>query len=277
LGTRAPRTIGVACSLLANPLRTRAQTLAARGGRGRAQALERRLSDLHAQYARRIKTLEARAVAAEAAAASATAAGPCPDDIEPPRDGDGRGGSGEATAAAGRKSGGNAALAEQAQREELLQQLAQRDATVSELQQRLRAAERTVRQQQRQAAATAVVASHRSTPAAAAAAQDPAAAAAAAAQQAEQQQLREELATARHALELLQSSHSQLIERCAELGTEQQRAALRLREDVAAREAERWMARVERLEQARLGVRVRMVQLLWTSHMKCAPLLGAGL
>jgi len=281
-------------SLYASPPTIRRQaSFHTGGGRGRIPELERRLQEVHTQYARRIKTLEARVAAAEAASrgvgAAAAQAAPAPTaeaaaeeqraDARPEADvsasrrqserDDGARGSdsrgskrSKSEAAAVEGAQGSSPVQQQQQQQqdaatrELQQQLSQRNRQVAELQQELRVAERQVRQLQRQQQQAA----------------SPAAAASALVQSKKQQQqqqqsqnqnpkprsdqdcserqrLQADLAAAQGALVLLQQSHGELLQRCAELGAEQQRAAVELREEVAGREAARWMERIERLEQ----------------------------
>jgi hypothetical protein len=242
-------------------------------GRGRVPELERRLEEVHVQYARRIKTLEARAEAAEAAAAAAGAAAAAAAAEAAPEAGaaargtspgagdsgmeEGGGAAGEGSGDVGRpqrgrdsaarpmSGAGSAAAVAKAEASELRRQLALRSQQAAELQQELRVAERQVRQLQRQR--------HQPPPPPPQQQQPHDAPAAAAAPGAEGEALRAELAAARSALALLQGSHEQLLERCTELGGAQRRASAEARQEAAAREAARWMERVEALEEVRGG------------------------
>lgn len=253
--------------------RSRAAQTASRG-KGRAQDLERRLQEAHEQYARRIRTLEARAIAAEAAAAAAaqghhTAA---TEAAAADSGGDGHGGvSGwvqagwDAVTPEGDEGGrgDEGSWSDQALprhlSSEMRQQLALRNKQVAELQQQLRVAERQVRQlqrgqqhqaqphcQQRSGAAAegALVEVCEAPPAPQQLQQHPQ-------QPAAEQHLRMELAAAQGALALLQRSHAELLQRTVELGATQQCAVAEAQEAAARREADRWLERVSGLEQVR--------------------------
>jgi hypothetical protein len=249
--------------------------------------LERQLREAHEQYARRIRTLEARAAAAEAAAAGRAAAAPPP---------------------AGDAREDGARQGDQASREvvsELRQLLALRNKQAAEVQHQLCVAERQVRhlqlrlqQQQRQQqqqqqqeqqqqqqqqqqqeqqqrlpgtheqAASGILVAHC---AEAETAQEPDRPVPQPQPQpvqpqpckqrhshqwepqapAAEQRLQLELAASQGALVLLQRAHAELMERSVELGAAQQRALDELRGQVAAREAARWQERVAGLEEVR--------------------------
>lgn len=254
------------------------------------QEYERRLQEVHSQYVRRIKTLEARIAAADAASgahresAPATHAGggsSSPDIVARQRR------DGGAAAAGNPEWGGEqheVGSSQSWQEQQLERQLIQRNKQIAELQQQLRVTERQVRllqqrlqgrqrgepehdggqagsrQQQQQVAAPTPVAGDMVVAARPAAERQASPLQSPHQQQQQQQQwhqqdleqqLRVELAAAQGALALLQRSHTELLQRSTEVAAAQQRAMLELRDEVAAQEADRWHDKVDTLEQVR--------------------------